>query len=266
MQAVLLLGSPGERHRTVPRPGEQFCRERPVLFEYGERFSERFFWDLSKRSQPVQGRGRHGEHAAGGRFEHHLELHAGIDRGSQWYRYGVEPDQYRSVEFSVFESESYVIIPLALFKVEEAADFLLLEHKPNQTDSILFNKIPELGIVNIFSVPGIVHEAMSQLFPNTAIEQHISYFITENIKSKTEHSVYCWTRNKRLDIMVFKEAKLQLINSFTYQTSEDFAYFVLNVYDKLELDMHKCPLILLNAREKPELREILEKYLKVNNK
>ena len=66
--------------------------------------------------------------------------------------------------------------------------------------------------------------------------------------------------------MVFKEAKLQLINSFTYQTSEDFAYFVLNVYDKLELDMHKCPLILLNAREKPELREILEKYLKVNNK
>ncbi len=166
----------------------------------------------------------------------------------------------------IFESESYVIIPLALFKVEEAADFLLLEHKPNQTDSILFNKIPELGIVNIFSVPGIVHEAMSQLFPNTAIEQHISYFITENIKSKTEHSVYCWTRNKRLDIMVFKEAKLQLINSFTYQTSEDFAYFVLNVYDKLELDMHKCPLILLNAREKPELREILEKYLKVNNK
>jgi Protein of unknown function (DUF3822) len=166
----------------------------------------------------------------------------------------------------ILESDSYVIIPLALFKVEEAADFLFLEHKSAQTDSILFNKIPELGIVNIFAVPGIVHEALSQLFPNTAIEQHISYFITENIKSKSEHTVYCWTRNKRLDIIVFKDAKLHLINSFTYQTSEDFAYFVLNVYDKLELDMHKYPLILLNDREKPELREILEKYLTVNNK
>ena len=166
----------------------------------------------------------------------------------------------------ILESDSYVIIPLALFKVEEAADFLFLEHKPAQTDSILFNKIPELGIVNIFAVPGIVHEALSQLFPNTAIEQHISYFITENIKSKSEHTVYCWTRNKRLDIIVFKDAKLHLINSFTYQTSEDFAYFVLNVYDKLELDMHKYPLILLNDGEKPELREILEKYLTVNNK
>ena len=164
----------------------------------------------------------------------------------------------------ITESELYVIIPGDLFKVEEAADFLFLEHKPDQTDSILFNKHPESGIVNVFAIPGLIHEALNQLFPNAAIEHHISHLIAENIKSNTGSCVYCLARNKRLDMVVVKESKLQLINSFTYQTPEDFAYFVLNVYEKLTLDMHKCPISILNAAEKPELGKILEKYLTVN--
>ncbi len=164
----------------------------------------------------------------------------------------------------VTESELYVIIPVDLFNVEEAADFLFLEHKPAQTDSILFNKHPESGIVNVFAIPGLIHEALNQLFPNAAIEHHISHLIAENIKSNTGSCVYCLARNKRLDMVVVKESKLQLINSFSYQTTEDFAYFVLNVYEKLALDMHKCPVCLLNATDKPELGKILEKYLTVN--
>ena len=159
------------------------------------------------------------------------------------------------------ESELYVIIPLDFFKIEEAADFLFLEHKPAQTDSILFNKIPESGIVNVFAIPGKIHEALNQLFPNAVIEHHISHFIVDNIKSMSGSCVYCQARNKRLDLVVIKESKLQLTNSFSYQTPEDFTYFVLNVYEKLGLDMHKCPVLLSNAAEKPELAKMLEKYL-----
>ena len=163
----------------------------------------------------------------------------------------------------VTESELYVIIPVDLFNVEEAVDLLFLEHKPAQTDSILFNKHPESGIVNVFAIPGVIHEALNQLFPTAVIEHHISNLITENIKSMSGSCVYCFARNKRLDMVVVNKGKLLLINSFSYQTTDDFAYFVLNVYEKLKLDMHICPVCLLNAEEKPELVKILEKYLTV---
>ena len=87
--------------------------------------------------------------------------------------------------------------------------------------------------------------------------------LTENIKSMSGSCVYCFARNKRLDMVVVNKGKLLLINSFSYQTTDDFAYFVLNVYEKLKLDMHICPVCLLNAEEKPELVKILEKYLTV---
>jgi hypothetical protein len=163
------------------------------------------------------------------------------------------------------ESDNYVIIPLELFNIEEAADYLFLEHKPAKTDSILFNKIPECGIVNVFVVSWKIHAALNHLFPNAEINHHLSQFISDEVKFKGESCVYCWIRSKMLDIIALKAGKLQLINSFSYQTPEDFLYFTLNVYEKLSIDMHKSPLFLYNVDKKLEIKTLLEKYLKVNS-
>lgn len=165
----------------------------------------------------------------------------------------------------IIESDTYVIIPLDLFNIEEAADYLFLEHKPTKTDSILFNKVPECGIVNVFAIPGKIHDALNHLFPDAEIEHHLSHFISEDVKFKNENCVYCWARNKKLDVVALKAGKLQLINSFFYQTPEDFLYFTLKVYEKLSIDMHKSPLFLFNAEKKSEIKSLLEKYLTVNS-
>ena len=161
----------------------------------------------------------------------------------------------------IIESELYVIIPIDLFFKEEASDFLFLEHKPAKTDSILFNKIPELKIVNVFAVPGIVLEAFNQLLPNTPIEHHISQIITENVKSNSDNCVYCSVRKKKFDVVVTNDGKLQLINSFTFETTEDLVYYLLNMYEKLGLYTEKCPVYLLNVDENPDRKKMLEKYL-----
>ena len=163
----------------------------------------------------------------------------------------------------VIESDQYVIIPLDIFKIEEAADFLFLEHKPAKTDSILFNKIPQQSIVNVYTIPGKIHEALNQLFPDTEIEHHISQFITNDISVKNENCIYCWSRKNKLDIIAFRSGKLQLINSFSYKTPEDFLYYTLNVYEKLSLDSNKCPLHLFNSKLNSEIKLLLENYFTV---
>jgi hypothetical protein len=165
----------------------------------------------------------------------------------------------------VTESDQYVIIPLDIFRIEEATDFLFFEHKPAKTDSILFNKIPGQNMATVFAISGRIHEALNQLFPDTEIEHHVSRFITDKVKAQSGSCVYCWSRNKRLDIVAVKDGKFNLINSFSYQTPEDFLYFTLNVYEKLSLDSHKCPLHLFNTDQKPEIKPLLEKYITINS-
>ena len=118
-----------------------------------------------------------------------------------------------------------------------------------------------MKIVNVFAVPGIVLEAFNQLLPNTPIEHHISQIITENVKSNSDNCVYCSVRKKKFDVVVTNDGKLQLINSFTFETTEDLVYYLLNIYEKLGLNTEKCPVYLLNVDENPDRKKMLEKYL-----
>jgi hypothetical protein len=165
----------------------------------------------------------------------------------------------------IIESNQYVLIPTDFFKLEDVADLLFLEHKISKSDSILFNKIPEFGIVNVFAMPGIILEALTQLFPETEIDHHISELLTDNVKLSTENCAYCRARNKMLDIVAVKNSRINLINSFDYETNEDFLYFVLNVYEKLNLEASKTPLFVYNIEQKTDLKSLLEKYIVIGD-
>ena len=161
----------------------------------------------------------------------------------------------------VVESYQYCIIPADIFRLEDATDFLLFEHKPAPTDSILYNKIPEFGIVTVFGIPETVLDALNQLFPNSAIEHHLSRFISENVSMQNENCLFCHAGNKKLDAVAIKNGKLALINSFGYKTPEDFLYFVMNLYDKLSLNQQKHPVYLLNSIKNQNVEKLLKTYL-----
>ena len=163
----------------------------------------------------------------------------------------------------IVESYQYSIIPLDIFRLEEAADFLMFEHKPAPTDSILYNKIPEFGIVSVFAIPEAVLDTANQLFPETAIEHHLSRFITENLSLQHENCVYCNAGSKKFDAVVVKNGKTTLINSFEYKTPEDFLYFVINIYDKLSLNQQKHPVYLQNNTKNQSIEQILRTYLTI---
>jgi hypothetical protein len=169
---------------------------------------------------------------------------------------------YRSIHL-IYESDVYQFVPIPVFRSNEAADYLSLQHKINKNDIVLYNYHPAWDTVNIFAIPKAIQATLSQLFPNTIIEHHVSYFLSAKVKTQHENSVFIWNRDKIMDLIVLKKGKLYLLNSFPYQTAEDFAYNTLNVIEQLSIDTENCAVRLFNAEKKTELKHTLEKYLTV---
>jgi hypothetical protein len=169
---------------------------------------------------------------------------------------------YRNIHL-VYESDVYLFVPAPIFRSNEAADYLNFQQKTSKNDIILFNYLPVWDTVNVFAIPKNLQTALNQLFPNTIIEQHLSYFLTTKIKTQHENAIFIWVRPKNMDIIAFKNGKLQLLNSYEYQTAEDFTYHTLNIIDQLSIDGEKCKVRLCNSEKKPELKRILDKYLSV---
>ena len=172
---------------------------------------------------------------------------------------------YRNIHL-IYESDIYTFVPAPVFRSNEAADYLnFQQNKTTKNDIVLYNYLPVWDTVNVFAIPKAIQAALSQLFPNTIIEQHVSYFLSTKVKTQHENALFIWTRPKTMDIIAFKNGKLYLLNSYLYLTADDFTYHTLNIIDKLSIDTDKCKVGLFNAEKKPELKKTLEKYLEVDN-
>lgn len=169
---------------------------------------------------------------------------------------------YRTVRL-ICESEKYTFVPAPIFKPETAADFLYFQFKPEKNDQIIVNPIPQWDTVNVFSVPKTVYTALTYLFPHTVIEHQLSYLLNEKVKPQSESSVHLAVRSNVMDVTVVINGNLQLINTYSFITPQDFTYHVLNLFDKLPLDTENCHVVLYNADKKPELQKTLELYLEV---
>lgn len=162
----------------------------------------------------------------------------------------------------ICESDNYTFVPAQIFKPEEARDFLLFQHELNKKDQILVNMLPVWDIVNVFCIPNALYNALTHLFPNSPIEHHVSWFLTDKVQFGSESNLQIWVRPKMMDVVVLTNGNLILINSFAYNTPEDFTYFTLNIFEQLSLETEKHIVKLFHLEKKRELLESLEKYIK----
>ena len=69
------------------------------------------------------------------------------------------------------------------------------------------------------------------------------------IANKTT-SVFANFTSKQLDLLVYKDGKLYLANSFEYHTPEDIVYYTLFIYEQLNLDPETIPIYLSGSIDK----------------
>jgi hypothetical protein len=162
----------------------------------------------------------------------------------------------------ICESDIYTLIPTAFFKPETATYFLHFEHTANKNETIFHNHLPAWGSTLITSLPSNLHNAIKKAYPNIPIEHHLTSFLTDNIQTLPESNISVWVRPKMLDVAVIKGRKIALLNSFSFNTPEDFTFHILNIFEHLALNTETCNVIIYNTDKNSKTIGLLQNYMK----
>ena len=165
----------------------------------------------------------------------------------------------------IVESDNYSFVPDAIFRPADAQILLGFEHKPEKSEKLLYSSVIAWSCVNVFSIQSAIYTALIKLFPNIEVEHHLSYVLTDKAIPQVADNLYIWVRNKKLDVVVFSNRELKLVNTYPYAAPEDFTYHTLNVIEQLALNINTCKVTLLNAEKRMELKAVLEKYVLVDS-
>ena len=176
----------------------------------------------------------------------------------------LEP-KYTSV--SVCHTNNLVTqVPKIFFDETKLESYLKYTIKVLENDFITFDEISDVEIMNVY-IPfvNINNFFIDKFGPFTY--KHTSTILIEKLIQEYRNSendlCFIDTRKNHFDLVVLKNGKLELFNSFSYQTKEDFVYYILFTAEQLHLDTEEFELILLgDISTKNDSYKLLFQYVK----
>ena len=166
----------------------------------------------------------------------------------------------------VHNNDLSTLVPEALFNKNHVADYLKFNSKILKSDFIAYDSILENSSVNVY-VPYInINNYIYDKF-GTFIFKHISSVLIESIlrieKASTTPKVYIHVSLNHFEIIIIKEGKLELYNTFVYNSKEDFIYYILFTAEQLNLNPETLNLVFIgDITEDDEIYNIAYKYIR----
>lgn len=149
---------------------------------------------------------------------------------------------WKSIKLAI-KNPYFSLVPNALFDKEFLKEYLELNClvKKDGTEEILYYKQNSTDAVNIFPADKKILDWFIKSYPTQSIKivHHTSPLIEGlliNTSSNEEPSVFIYAEKSMFTLLVVKNKKLEFINSFTFNTTEDFVYYVMFVFDQLQLN------------------------------
>lgn len=157
-------------------------------------------------------------------------------------------------------------VPQAFFNKNNLENYLQHTVKVLENDFIAYDEINNSEIVNVY-IPFVnINNFLLDIY-GTFIYKHASTILIEKLLSsyKNLEGDFCFVNvsKNNFEIIVLKNKKLELYNSFSFTTKEDFIYYILFTAEQLNLNPEEFNLILLGDIEKEsELYTILYQYIR----
>jgi hypothetical protein len=176
--------------------------------------------------------------------------------------------QYSYNKTSVLiDTPQSTLVPNVLYKSDYAEQYLRFNHYVSHSGVVMHDYLPLLDAENIWSVENMVLDTLSAVLPDARFHHYssplIESLLLQNKNRGAEESVFANVRRNRFDVVVLKGNSLLFFNSFSYQTKQDFMYFLGYVLEYLELNPEIVMVTLLGEIEKDSaLYEIAYKYVR----
>jgi hypothetical protein len=179
----------------------------------------------------------------------------------------ISVNNYSDVFVSIVNNNS-TIVPEAILEHGKEEKFLAFNHT-SQGDEIYSDKMNAIDAVNIYSVSSRTEEIIRGKFPGASY-RHFSTQLIENLIIKNKHQedkqVTLHVQASHFEVIVTQGKSLLFYNSFNYKAPEDILYFLLNVFEQLQLNPEITHLHLIGEIEKRSgIYNLLNKYIRYIN-
>lgn len=152
-----------------------------------------------------------------------------------------------------FVNDRVTILPNAIFTKSELATYHQFNFVPLNEDVFFYDGFTNIAAQNIFAIPDYLINLFSEVnnkkichFSTSLIEASLLYAKSTNALSLVDVHVL----PNSFQVLIIKNKQLELYNSFDYQTSEDFIYYLLFVLEQQKIDNKQANIRLLGEVEK----------------
>lgn len=140
-------------------------------------------------------------------------------------------------------NELSLLVPIFKFNTDLAAHYLDLVFGEDTVSAIQFEHLPiEPGMINVYRVSEDLLKALSQNLTEVTLKHtwsNIIKTVVSDISAYPSDCIYIQFYNTFFIATVVKDKKLQLTQSFAYETPEDVLYYLLNITERFDLNSRK---------------------------
>ena len=175
-------------------------------------------------------------------------------------------DNFKKVHV-IHQNELSALIPKDLYDHNNKADYLKFNAKILKTDYITEDSIESINSYNVYipyiNINNYIFDAFGEFTYKHSSTVLIDTVLNQLKSDVNETRVYIHVHPFTIEILVIENGQLQLSNVFEYHTNEDFIYYVLFVFDQLQIDVETAKVLLSGTIDKgTAIFELLYTYIR----
>lgn len=146
----------------------------------------------------------------------------------------------------LFSNDLYSIVPEEYFIEEEASNYLKFNTKILKTDIVAHDLMEATNMVNVYIPYTNITNYFFDKYGEFEYKHSISVFAEAmlSLEKSMLAKVYLNNYKDYYDLVIVRNGKLLLSNTFKYDSAEDFIYYLLFTLEQLKLDPSEIDLIL----------------------
>lgn len=173
---------------------------------------------------------------------------------------------FKSVNIN-YKSKKFVFIPVPLFDKASMAKCLALNTELTNDETIIHSQLKNSEAINVFAIEQVFTDFITAHFSQYTVQHYLTGLVEtllgQNKNTLKEATLFVNVSEYTFDVILIDQSELIFCNSFDYQSSEDFVYYLLFVCEQLKLNPETIKLKLSGEIEKNSaLYSIILKYIR----
>ena len=148
----------------------------------------------------------------------------------------------------IHQNNLSTLVPTSLFDEKNMQAYLEYNIKTFSSDFITFDSILQANAKNVYVPYMNINNFFFQKFGEFEYKHHTTILLEKLLlhsKNNTQKQLFVHVSKNQLDIIVIENSKLLLLNTFHFNTKNDFIYYILFIAEQLQLNPEEIALTFL---------------------